>query len=81
MSKKDKGNVKFPQRDGEIRERILNERKIESKNEIKDKPIAPMIFEALPQNNSFYRDPETNDKRPSDYAVKEAKDWADFNTK
>ncbi|MBE6730626.1 MAG: DUF3787 domain-containing protein [Ruminococcaceae bacterium] len=52
-----------------------------AKNEIKDKPVEPFKYMGLPQNNSFVRNPITNDKLPSDYAVKEAKDWVDYNIK
>lgn len=52
-----------------------------AKNEIKDKPVEKYLYSGLPQNNSFVRNPITNDKLPSDYAVKEAKDWVDYNIK
>lgn len=52
-----------------------------AKNEIKDKPVEPFKYMGLPQNNSFVRNSVTKDKLPSDYAVKEAKDWVDYNIK
>ena len=53
----------------------------EAKSEIKDEPVDPVKFMGLPQNNSFTRNPVTLDKLPSDPAVKEAKDWVDYNIK
>ena len=52
-----------------------------AKNEIRDKPVEQYKYTGLPQNNSFTRNPITREKLPSDYAVKEAKDWVDYNIK
>ena len=82
MSKKKDKNIVNTEVNAENKVRAhANKKDGTAKNEIKDKPVEPFKYMGLPQNNSFVRNPITNDKLPSDYAVKEAKDWVDYNIK
>lgn len=59
----------------------MNKKTEKAKKPTKDNPEAIKLFTTLAITEDYKREPEMNMPIPSDFNVKEAKDWVDHNKK